>query len=338
MRVSEFAKEIGKSSKEVLEVLQKHNFDVKSHASNVNDEQMSVVKKTFSNKTESAPAKSESSGDMESPKKKITAVYRPQRIPSRTEAQDQFPSRAAGTQEIRVRETGMEEIRIRVRETATEEDRARAATREAVMDETRVRETVTEEDRIRVVTREAVMEMEEDRTREAIRAIAMEETREAVMDETKVRETVTEEDRTRAVIREAVMEEIRVRAAIRAAVTEETREAVMDEIKVKETGTEEVRAAAVVREMGGKILRYADSGKAHNNRMNKNAYKNDKYEKKNMTEDGPRTKGKVSKTPLHHASEADRRKDRRDHQSDYHSGTSDHQRAGRKDETHHRLS
>ena len=78
MRVSEFAKEIGKSSKEVLEVLQKHNFDVKSHASNVNDEQMSVVKKTFSNKTEAASAKAEPSGDGEGSKKKITAVYRPQ--------------------------------------------------------------------------------------------------------------------------------------------------------------------------------------------------------------------------------------------------------------------
>ena len=71
MRVSEFAKEIGKSSKEVLEVLQKHNFDVKSHASNVNDEQMSVVKKTFSNKTEEASAKAEPSGDGEGSKRKL---------------------------------------------------------------------------------------------------------------------------------------------------------------------------------------------------------------------------------------------------------------------------
>ena len=42
MRVSEFAKELGKSSKEVLEILQKNNFDVKSHASNVSDDQMGL--------------------------------------------------------------------------------------------------------------------------------------------------------------------------------------------------------------------------------------------------------------------------------------------------------
>ena len=38
--------------------------------------------------------------------------------------------------------------------------------------------------------------------------------------------------------------------------------------------------------------------KPQSNRGNKNAYKNDKYDKKNMTEDGPRAKGKVSKHPF----------------------------------------
>ena len=37
MRVNELAKEIGKTSKEVLDVLQKENQDVKSHSSNITD-------------------------------------------------------------------------------------------------------------------------------------------------------------------------------------------------------------------------------------------------------------------------------------------------------------
>ena len=94
MRVSEFAKEIGKSSKEVLDILQKNNVDVKSHASNVNDDQMKLVKKAVTGRpvqqtsapsvpasapaapAPAAPASPAAEG--EAPKKKITAVYRPQ--------------------------------------------------------------------------------------------------------------------------------------------------------------------------------------------------------------------------------------------------------------------
>ena len=39
MRVSELAKELGKTSKDVLDVLQKNNQDVASHSSNVNEAQ-----------------------------------------------------------------------------------------------------------------------------------------------------------------------------------------------------------------------------------------------------------------------------------------------------------
>ena len=39
MRVSELAKELGKSSKEVLDVLQKQGYGEKTHSSNVSDEQ-----------------------------------------------------------------------------------------------------------------------------------------------------------------------------------------------------------------------------------------------------------------------------------------------------------
>ena len=38
MRVNELSKQIGKSNKEVLEILQKNHFDVKSHSSKVTDD------------------------------------------------------------------------------------------------------------------------------------------------------------------------------------------------------------------------------------------------------------------------------------------------------------
>ena len=44
MRVNELSKQIGKSNKEVLEILQKNHFDVKSHSSKVTEEQAEVVR------------------------------------------------------------------------------------------------------------------------------------------------------------------------------------------------------------------------------------------------------------------------------------------------------
>ena len=74
MRVSELAKELGKSSKEVLDVLQKQGYGEKTHSSNVSDEQTQAVKKALA-----APAKAgHAQGSAEAPKKKIAAVYRPQ--------------------------------------------------------------------------------------------------------------------------------------------------------------------------------------------------------------------------------------------------------------------
>ncbi|MGN9171587.1 translation initiation factor IF-2 [Lachnospiraceae bacterium HCP1S3_A8] len=74
MRVSELAKELGKSSKEVLDVLQKQGYGEKTHSSNVSDEQTQAIKKALA-----APTKPEhAQGSAEAPKKKIAAVYRPQ--------------------------------------------------------------------------------------------------------------------------------------------------------------------------------------------------------------------------------------------------------------------
>ena len=100
MRVSELAKELGKTSKEVLEILQKHGHEVKSHASNVNEEQSQLVKREVSGRKAQAPSlvketpqapqvkenmsvkentpEKEPTASTEPPKKKIAAVYRPQ--------------------------------------------------------------------------------------------------------------------------------------------------------------------------------------------------------------------------------------------------------------------
>ena len=73
MRVSELAKELGKTSKEVLDVLQKNNQDVASHSSNVNEAQIGMVKKALN-----AGASEQPKADGAAPKKKLAAVYRPQ--------------------------------------------------------------------------------------------------------------------------------------------------------------------------------------------------------------------------------------------------------------------
>ena len=102
MRVNELSKQIGKSNKEVLEILQKNHFDVKSHSSKVTEEQAEAVRcflagakrQTTASKTDTGKAetnrvedikkepleaeKKEAEKTAEPPKKRIAAVYRPQ--------------------------------------------------------------------------------------------------------------------------------------------------------------------------------------------------------------------------------------------------------------------
>ncbi len=102
MRVNELSKQIGKSNKEVLEILQKNHFDVKSHSSNVTEEQADTVKRFVSGESKQAAVsrsdmgkvetnrvedikkepveaeKKEAGKTAEPPKKRIAAVYRPQ--------------------------------------------------------------------------------------------------------------------------------------------------------------------------------------------------------------------------------------------------------------------
>ena len=102
MRVNELAKELGKTSKEVIEILRKNHIE-KTHSSNVSDEHIAVVKKAVAGdspspapvspapRQQSSPAASTDTpagagpaltggtpAQGEAPKKKITAVYRPQ--------------------------------------------------------------------------------------------------------------------------------------------------------------------------------------------------------------------------------------------------------------------
>lgn len=113
MRVNELSKEIGKTNKEVLEILRKNHFDIKSHSSNITDEQAAVVRRFLSagrpevsaaeisksdtgkaetkrvEEVKKEPVKAEEKGmerpaadraekPAEPPKKRIAAVYRPQ--------------------------------------------------------------------------------------------------------------------------------------------------------------------------------------------------------------------------------------------------------------------
>ena len=102
MRVNELSRELGKTNKEVLDLLKKQGYDVKSHSSNISSEQIDAVRRSFAErpaqreqvqkertgKAEAArveeikrePVRTEADGNgtAEPPKKRITAVYRPQ--------------------------------------------------------------------------------------------------------------------------------------------------------------------------------------------------------------------------------------------------------------------
>jgi len=95
-KIHELAKELNKSSKEVMEVLNKNGIEVKSHLSNIEDDQVEMVKRAFAPKTETpkteAPKAEESKAEAtkaeapkaeaaktEAPKKKkIIALYNSQ--------------------------------------------------------------------------------------------------------------------------------------------------------------------------------------------------------------------------------------------------------------------
>ena len=55
MKVYELAKELGKSSKELLEFLGGKNIEVKSHMSSIEEQEIALVRKALGGKPEAAP-------------------------------------------------------------------------------------------------------------------------------------------------------------------------------------------------------------------------------------------------------------------------------------------
>ena len=109
MRVYDLAKELGKdSSKEILDILEKHNINLKS-SSNISEEQASIVKKEVGGHSKtSTQGHSEASGgdDSDAPKKKIAAVFRPQNAQNKPQGQsgsNQRPSQSGAQREYPAR-------------------------------------------------------------------------------------------------------------------------------------------------------------------------------------------------------------------------------------------
>ena len=114
MRVYDLAKELGKdSSKEILDILEKHDINLKS-SSNISDDQASIVRKAMggagksSEGRQNTPASEKPAGDDparteagagEPHKKKIAAVFRPQNAqmkPQRPQGQGNRDGRPQG--------------------------------------------------------------------------------------------------------------------------------------------------------------------------------------------------------------------------------------------------
>ena len=82
-KIHELAKEINRSNKEIIEVLNKNGVDVKSHLSAIDEGQVEMVKKAFAPKVEApkveAPKAEAAAASEEAPKKKkIVALYNAQ--------------------------------------------------------------------------------------------------------------------------------------------------------------------------------------------------------------------------------------------------------------------
>ena len=89
MRVYDLAKELGKdSSKEILDILEKHSINLKS-SSNITEEQAAIVKKEVGghSKSNSSGPSDTTDGDDDAPKKKIAAVFRPQNAQMKPQGQ-----------------------------------------------------------------------------------------------------------------------------------------------------------------------------------------------------------------------------------------------------------
>ena len=100
MKIYELSKELGKSNKELLAILNEKGMDVKSHLSSISDEQAARVRKMLSDTGKSEESKAETKSEPH--KKKFTAVFRPQNAQQHTQKAAQSANKQSGARVLSV--------------------------------------------------------------------------------------------------------------------------------------------------------------------------------------------------------------------------------------------
>ena len=100
MKIYELSKELGKSNKELLAILNEKGMDVKSHLSSISDEQAARVRKMLSDTGKSEESKAQTKSEPH--KKKFTAVFRPQNAQQHTQKAAQSANKQSGARVLSV--------------------------------------------------------------------------------------------------------------------------------------------------------------------------------------------------------------------------------------------
>ena len=100
MKIYELSKELGKSNKELLAILNEKGMDVKSHLSSISDEQAANVRKMLSDTGKSEESKAQTKSEPH--KKKFTAVFRPQNAQQHTQKAAQSANKQSGARVLSV--------------------------------------------------------------------------------------------------------------------------------------------------------------------------------------------------------------------------------------------
>jgi len=100
LKIYELSKELGKSNKELLAILNEKGMDVKSHLSSISDEQAANVRKMLSDAGKSEESKAQTKSEPH--KKKFTAVFRPQNAQQHTKKAAQSANKQSGARVLSV--------------------------------------------------------------------------------------------------------------------------------------------------------------------------------------------------------------------------------------------
>jgi translation initiation factor IF-2 len=100
LKIYELSKELGKSNKELLAILNEKGMDVKSHLSSISDEQAANVRKMLSDTGKSEESKAQTKSEPH--KKKFTAVFRPQNAQQHTGKAAQSANKQSGARVLSV--------------------------------------------------------------------------------------------------------------------------------------------------------------------------------------------------------------------------------------------